>query len=73
MTNPITAFVEDMRCRLGLCDSQSVDDNPAIVKMRQINDELDREIVDRFGRDFLENLILQREHELRERRNGIRR
>jgi hypothetical protein len=73
MTNPITAFVQDIRCRMGLCDASTVDDNPTIVKMRQMNDELDQKIIDRFGRDFLENLILQREHELRERRNGIRR
>lgn len=73
MTNPITAFVQDVRCRMGLCDMADVDDNPTIVKMRRINEELDAEIVNRYGRDFLENMILAREHELKERRNVVRR
>jgi hypothetical protein len=64
------SLLHKARCRVYGCDEpDDIDANPTIVKMRKLNDELDREIVRRHGRDFLENMILAREHEIGERRH----
>lgn len=69
MKNPMDAIRNTFRCRL--CNDESgTDENPAIVKMREMNDELDSRIEERYGRDFLEDMIFAREKKAEARHVG---
>lgn len=65
MKSPLEVIRDKFRCRT--CGPEDPADSPAIVKMREVNEELEARIEDRYGRDFLEDMIFARESKPRGR------